>query len=117
MYQILIDTTNRYERSVKLINTKTQKTISEEKGEIDVINAILQILDQNKLTPKDIEKYIPNTGPGSFTGIKTGVTIANTLNWALKNKNTQVYEPKYGAEPNIDRSNERLQDKTRNLSF
>lgn len=33
---------------------------------------------------KEIDKIIVANGPGSFTGIRIGVTIAKTLAWALK---------------------------------
>jgi len=32
---------------------------------------------------KDISTIEVNTGPGSFTGIRVGVSIANALGWAL----------------------------------
>ncbi|MDD2202951.1 MAG: tRNA (adenosine(37)-N6)-threonylcarbamoyltransferase complex dimerization subunit type 1 TsaB [Bacilli bacterium] len=37
-----------------------------------------------KLTPNDIDKVMVVNGPGSFTGIRIGVTIAKTFAWALK---------------------------------
>ena len=49
-----------------------------------------------------MEIYDVNKGPGSFTGIKIGVTIANVLNWALgKKKISELVVPDYGREPNI----------------
>ena len=32
---------------------------------------------------KDISEIEVNTGPGSFTGLRVGVSIANALGWAL----------------------------------
>ena len=32
---------------------------------------------------KDIKEIEVNTGPGSFTGLRVGVSVANTLGWVL----------------------------------
>lgn len=39
---------------------------------------------------KDIDRIIVANGPGSFTGIRIGVTIAKTLAWSLKKDITTV---------------------------
>ena len=36
--------------------------------------------------PKDIEKILVVNGPGSFTGIRVGLTIAKTYAWSLNKK-------------------------------
>ncbi len=38
---------------------------------------------ENNLEPKDINKIMVAVGPGSYTGIRIGVTIAKTYAWAL----------------------------------
>lgn len=40
--------------------------------------------DKAKLMPNDIDKIMVVNGPGSFTGVRIGVTIAKTFAWALK---------------------------------
>jgi len=73
-------------------------------GDIDVVSSVDSILDRNGLSlDKDILEVIPNTGPGSFTGIKTGIIIAEVLNWYLGNE--KKYIPDYGGEPNIQLPN------------
>lgn len=113
MYKILIDTTDRYHRSVIL--TKDNKTIDSIEGDIDIVVEIKNILSKNNLKMNEIEEIAPNTGPGSFTGIKTGVTVANIINWAkeysLGGKNPKQYIPNYGAKPNIDKSRDFTQKK------
>lgn len=54
----------------------------------DMSSNIMPVLDeafkQSKITPKDIDKIFAVTGPGSFTGIRVGLTVSKTMAWALK---------------------------------
>ena len=49
----------------------------------DLLTAIDGILKNNKLELKDLKAVLVNCGPGSFTGVRVGVTVANTLGWTL----------------------------------
>jgi tRNA threonylcarbamoyl adenosine modification protein YeaZ len=40
-----------------------------------------QIFKETKLTLKDLGLIAVNAGPGSYTGLRVGVTCANTLSW------------------------------------
>ena len=51
-----------------------------------LINEIKNILNKFNLEPKDIDNYIVLNGPGSFTGVRVGVTVCKTLAWALSKK-------------------------------
>ena len=51
-----------------------------------MIIGIKNILEENNLTLQDIDLFAVNHGPGSFTGIRAGVTVAKTLAKEL-NKN------------------------------
>lgn len=51
-----------------------------------VLPLIDKILKKNDLTFKDINNIQVNTGPGSFTGLKVGVAIANGLSLSLLKK-------------------------------
>ena len=44
-----------------------------------LISTIAQILKDNNKTPKDLQIIGVNIGPGSFTGIRAGVTVARVL--------------------------------------
>lgn len=44
------------------------------------------MLKKEKLTPKDIDEIICVRGPGSFTGLRVGVTIAKTFAYFLNKK-------------------------------
>jgi tRNA A37 threonylcarbamoyladenosine modification protein TsaB len=100
MYKIYIDTTERYHNIVRLQKDLTDiDTLS---GDIDIVTAIKRLLDKHKLNISNINEFVINKGPGSFTGLKMGATIANVLNWSLKKKDlNQLVYPEYGREPNI----------------
>jgi tRNA threonylcarbamoyladenosine biosynthesis protein TsaB len=44
---------------------------------------ITQILEKNKLEFKDLTGIEVETGPGSYTGLKVGVSVANALGFSL----------------------------------
>jgi len=87
MINLLIDTSTS-NLTVSILNNqnilyKYQETILS-----DMSSKLLPIIDKglkdNNLTLKDIDKIFVVHGPGSFTGIRVGVTVAKTIAWALK---------------------------------
>lgn len=50
---------------------------------IRVMPSIETVLKDCDLTPKDLSKIVVARGPGSYTGVRIGVTIAKTLAWTL----------------------------------
>jgi tRNA threonylcarbamoyladenosine biosynthesis protein TsaB len=46
--------------------------------------AINKLLHKNNARIEDVEKVTVNKGPGSFTGLRVGVAIANALSFLLK---------------------------------
>jgi len=81
------------------INTKDQKKVLvslRKKGKIIkslskqnkygsqvLLPLISKILGQEKMNFKDIKEIAVETGPGSFTGLRVGVAVANALGFAL----------------------------------
>ena len=85
------------------INTKEQKSIrvslkkdlpagrqvvkflSEENeyGSQVLLPLISKLLDREKMTFKDLNGIEVETGPGSFTGLRVGVSVANALGFSL----------------------------------
>ena len=55
---------------------------------VDMSSKIMSIIregtEKSGISLADIDKIMVCTGPGSFTGIRIGVTIAKTIAWALK---------------------------------
>jgi tRNA threonylcarbamoyladenosine biosynthesis protein TsaB len=51
---------------------------------IRVMPAIEDILKETALKPAELDRIVVAKGPGSYTGVRIGVTIAKTLAWTLK---------------------------------
>ncbi|WP_397536352.1 tRNA (adenosine(37)-N6)-threonylcarbamoyltransferase complex dimerization subunit type 1 TsaB [Rummeliibacillus pycnus] len=49
-----------------------------------VMPAIEHIFKKVNMSPKDIDAIAVSQGPGSYTGVRIGVTIAKTLSWTLQ---------------------------------
>lgn len=54
------------------------------KHSVYTVSFIEKIIKESNLTPNDIEKILVVTGPGSFTGVRIGVTIAKTYSYLRK---------------------------------
>lgn len=105
-YKIYIDTSDRNAKKVLLVKILEgrEEEVGKREGSVDIVSSIRDLLIENKLELKDISEFIPNLGPGSFTGLKVGVTISNILNKALGRKNFEDLDmPEYGGEPNISK--------------
>lgn len=62
--------------------TKTQR--SEYAHSVYTMPLIEEIFKENNLEIKDLTKIIVVNGPGSFTGIRIGLSVAKTIAYALK---------------------------------
>jgi len=49
-----------------------------------VLPLVEKILKKNKLKLIDLTEIKVNPGPGSFTGLRVGTAVANSLGWLLK---------------------------------
>lgn len=105
MKEIYIKSAEKNQKSIQLreyMTAESTEVLDEITGDIDLVQSISDILSRNNLDIQEIEKFTVFPGPGSFTGLKMGVTVANILNFATgKIKSTEFELPQYGSEPNI----------------
>lgn len=97
-----IDSTNREEVTVELIDKKSKKKdklIEKQKlGSQVLLPLIVQILKKNKINFSALTAIEVNPGPGSFTGTRVGIAVANALGFALnlpvngKKQEEPIYE-------------------------
>ena len=89
MHYLLLDSSNKY-LSVGL--SKDGKVVDsifydawQRQSEV-MVQEIDNILKRNKLDKSSIGAVVVGIGPGSYTGVRIGVTIAKTIAYALKIK-------------------------------
>ena len=83
---LFIDTSSSYV-TVSIINDNTIVHEFKKKIDNDIASKIMSIINmelvESNIDIKSIKKIFVVNGPGSFTGVRIGVTIAKTIAWAL----------------------------------
>jgi tRNA threonylcarbamoyladenosine biosynthesis protein TsaB len=86
MNTLLINTSDNKRISVGLRIADDEDMIEQEVGR-ERAQVVLPLLDslltKHKLSLRNISSIEVHTGPGSFTGLRVGISIANTLAYAL----------------------------------
>lgn len=86
MISLVIDTSSSYV-TVSIIKDNTLVHEFKKKVDNDIASKIMPIINmelvESGIDIKDVEKIFVVNGPGSFTGVRIGVTIAKTIAWAL----------------------------------
>ena len=111
--QLYIDTAQRDKTIVALVvDGRTHKLVdrSDFASSQALLPLIAKILGQKKIKLTEIDEIKVNTGPGSFTGLRVGISVANTLGWILNipvnGRLKQSAEPVY-TKSKIDSLNNR----------
>ena len=103
MIQLTIDTRDN-SRVVALLQNGDEKheaiSSSENRRPESILNLIDQVIKEAKITIDDVDEINVEEGPGSYTGLKVGVSVANALSFALQKKVNghepgAIIEPKY----------------------
>jgi len=77
-----IDTSDGEKVVIKLDEKRFETSSHEEKSQ-KLLPFIIETLNKEGKDIKDLKEIEVNTGPGSFTGLRVGVSVANALGWAL----------------------------------
>jgi len=102
--KLYIDTSDNQKTIVGLDDKRLEKPTGKDKSQPALL-LINQILKKNKKKISEITEIEVNLGPGSFTGLKIGVAIANTLGFALDipvNGQRKLVLPKYKNLPSAE---------------
>jgi tRNA threonylcarbamoyladenosine biosynthesis protein TsaB len=100
-FSIYFDTSSNKENAVILY--KNGKILGSMKSDMQssqvLVPMIEKILKKNKVNLNDLKEIKVNTGPGSFTGLRVGISVANTISLLLRiplnGKMKRILNPKY----------------------
>jgi len=106
MKKLFIDTTSNKEITVGLFIDEqkyfVKKILTSHKAQI-VLPMIVELLKKHNVNLQNIDAIEVNPGPGSFTGVRVGVSVANALGYSLGipvngkrfKKDSSLVEPEY----------------------
>lgn len=104
--KLYLDSTNNTQVLIRLDEKEFINQVDSPRNQ-DVFGFLLSCLEKENLHQADITEVEVNPGPGSFTGTRIGVTIANALGFALGipvNGQKNPVEPIYSSPPSITSS-------------
>ena len=87
MYSLLIDT---HDKNVLLVLYKDGKVLDKINKESNMrhseitMPSLIALIEKNGIKIQDLDEIYAVIGPGSFTGVRIGVTIAKTLAYLIK---------------------------------
>lgn len=102
---LFLDTSNNLQTIIK-INNQNFVTNYQNPRDQNVFEALTRALNQSNIKLQDITGIFINLGPGSFTGLRVGLSIASTLSLGLNVPlNDQppgtIFQLNYGKPPSI----------------
>ena len=80
--KLYIDTSDGQKIMVGIDDKRFKTDARQEKAQ-KLLPFINEVLKKEGKKIKEIKEIEVNTGPGSFTGLRVGVSVANALGWAL----------------------------------
>lgn len=88
-----IDTSNAEKISIEIDGERYETESRQNKSQM-LLSFIVEKLKEKGKTLHDITEISVNKGPGSYTGLRVGVSIANAIGWILEISDpvTPVYE-------------------------
>jgi len=101
--RIYIDSADNTKAVIRIDDREYTRNVESPRDQ-DVLGFLLDCLKKENIKPEDIDSIEVNSGPGSFTGTRVGVAIANALGYSLDVKVNGSYtpvEPIYSAPPSI----------------
>ena len=107
MKYLVIDTSNSF-INIYIINKDTILVNESVHTLKDMANTIMPLIrDCFKKTDfeiRDIDKIFVTVGPGSFTGVRVGITVAKTISWGLNIPVYPISTLQYLASINTDKN-------------
>lgn len=101
--RIYIDSTDNTKAVIRINDKEYTRNVKSPRDQ-DVLGFLIHCLEKENIKPEDIDELEVNPGPGSFTGTRVGVAIANMLGYALEikvNGSFTPVEPIYSTPPSI----------------
>ncbi len=81
--KLIIDSSDRNKIKVGL-DKKIFETEAKDGASQRLLSFIEEVLNKNNTSINQITEIEVNAGPGSYTGLRIGVSVAQTLGWFLK---------------------------------
>lgn len=81
--KLFIDTTDTEKMTLKMGEEEVTAEARKEKSQM-LLPLIEELLEKQNKQLTDLTEIAVNSGPGSFTGIRVGVAVAQALGYALK---------------------------------
>lgn len=80
--KLYIDTSSSEEIIIELNNERFTAKAKQEKSQ-RLLPFIEEVIKSRGITMQDITEIEVHIGPGSFTGLRVGVSVAQALGWVL----------------------------------
>lgn len=71
-----------FEEKIEILASSSSRSGQNNRTQV-VLPTIQKLLKEHNLTVQDIQKVEVNPGPGSFTGVRVGAAIANSIIFGL----------------------------------